>query len=469
MHSFWFYSASEAALTERTFAQLQSVNMLKKQQIENLQKSNSLNHNTLNQILLETTGMGVTGETYLVDQNYQMATYSRFYPRHITTIIVKTKAAIKALRGHKGHDIIDDYRNVQVFSVYDQIHIDGKPFAIVSEIDYKEATTPVMLLRNKILVVAAITLLMIVVAAYSLSAIIVKRIKMLQEPIMMLSKGQIVNYQLAVSDKDEIGQMMESVNLLIKSFKKITTVANEIGKGNLNYYFKPLSKDDLLSYSLLKMRQQLKDYAENEKELQLQRTYSLLEGEEKERRRIARELHDSLGQMLNGLRFKLEIIEDQDQKIELKKLTDETIFELKQIINNLMPTVLADFGLEAGLRSLIEKFRSFTQAEIVLVYEKNQYTPNLDFNTSIFIYRIVQEIVNNACKHSQATKISISVDKFEKNIFLFIKDNGTGFDVNLKKAGMGLKNIQERIKLLHGFIEIASNEEGTIINIEIPL
>jgi signal transduction histidine kinase len=78
-------------------------------------------------------------------------------------------------------------------------------------------------------------------------------------------------------------------------------------------------------------------------------------------------------------------------------------------------------------------------------------------------------VLNNALKHAQATKINVSVDKFEDKVFLFIKDNGLGFNIDEEYEGNGLRNIKERVSLLQGILEINSSKEGTTVNIEIPL
>lgn len=468
--SFWFYNITKTAIIDRTFAQLQSVNVLKRQQVEHLFVVRKPSSDEINEIMLETTGMGNTGETYIVDHHYHMVSYSRFYPKlHPQRIEVKTQAALKAQAGLQGKDIIPDYRGTLTFSVYSPLHVEGRKWIIISEIDYSEAIKPVDQLGKKMIWVGVITLLATTLASFYLTRLVVGRIQVLQKPIIQLSNGEIPAQFIQISEGDEIGDMMESVNKLIFSFDKMTKVANEIGKGNLNYYFKPIGKHDILGNSLLKMRQQLYEYSEKEKEQQRQRTYSLLEGEERERRRIARELHDSLGQMLTGLKFRLEAVSDTAVKEDLKKITDETITELRHIINNLMPTVLADFGLEAGLRLLCERVKNYSKLEIVFVYDNNEETKEIPFKISVFLYRIVQEVLNNAIKYAQASKINVSVDKFEDKVFLFIKDNGVGFNIDGDYDGNGLKNIKERVSLLQGLLEINSGDGGTTVNIEIPL
>lgn len=471
--SFWFYKTSKIALIDRTFAQLNSVNILKSQQIEKLYHSHKrITLQELNEVMLETTGMGSSGESYLVNAEGYMLSISRFFPKTTSgTIPVKTLSFKKAIQGQSGQHITKDYRNILVFSVYRHLKLNNTDFAMISEIDFEEAIRPVNVLFYNILYASFSVVLLAALASWFLAKLIVRRIYLLQNTVMVLAKGQIPEPFHNIEEQDEIGETMVSVNKLIHSFEKITKVANEIGKGNLNYYFKPLSKEDSLSYSLLKMRQRLSELSVQEKELQRQKTFSLLEGEEKERKRIARELHDSLGQMLNGLRLRLDLIQDSQQKEDLKHIADETLLELKTIIQNLMPTVLADFGLEAGLRNLLENTRKHHPLDIHFTYEKIGVAPVLSFEIAIFLYRIVQEALNNTLKHAQASKMYVSVDKFEDKICVYIKDNGKGFDLSQTHSnhGFGLRNMEERVRSLQGLWEMTSDASGTIINIEIPL
>ncbi len=467
--SFWYYHAMSDALINRTFDQLYSVNVLKKQQVNLLFKNKDFTINELNNILFETTGMGATGESYLVNDQLKMLSISRFFPKAPSkSITVNTLAAQRGLKHLEGHAILKDYRNVDVFSVYSFINLNGIDYALISEIDFSEAIKPVKDLRNKIILASLIILGLIFFVSLLLTNQIVLRIRQLQQPINSLALGIIPENYMVPKDTDEIGEMSQSVEVLIQAFKKVTTLAFEIGQGNLTYHIEPLSEKDILSKSLLKMRDQLLFFNQREKEIQRQRSYLLLEGEERERKRMARELHDSLGQMLTGLRMRLDLMPNNTQGAELKNIVDEVLKELKQISHNLMPTVLADFGLEAALSSLCESITKANGLAITLRYEKAENYKKISFETAVFLYRIVQESFTNVIKHASASKVNLSIDKFEDRLFLYIKDNGSGFDATKDYDGQGLKNIKERVALLQGECEITSSEEGTIINIEIP-
>lgn len=468
--TFWYYHDMSEALINRTFDQLYSVNVLKKQQINLLFRNKQFEIKELNNVLLETTGMGATGESYLVNSQFKMESISRFYPEAPTkSILVNTFASQQGLKHKEGHEIIFDYRHIKVFSVYSYVQLNNKDYALISEIDFSEAIKPVQNLGNKIVLASLFVLGIIFIVSWVLTKQIVTRIKLIEDPINMLARGIIPNHYPISSDNDEIGEITKSVEVLIQSFQKVTALAVEIGQGNFKHPIEPLSDRDILTTSLLKMKDQLLYFNQGEKELQRQKSFHLLEGEERERKRFGRELHDSLGQMLTGLRIRLDLLPVSPQKIELKTILDDILKEIKQISHNLMPTVLADFGLDAALKFLCENISKANDFEIELRYEKSEKSKKISFEMAVFLYRIAQESINNIVKHAKASKVNISIDKFEDRLFMYIKDNGVGFDTSVDYVGHGLRNVKERVALLQGECEITSSSAGTIINIEIPI
>ncbi len=126
-----------------------------------------------------------------------------------------------------------------------------------------------------------------------------------------LSKGILPQKKLKIQTEDEIGQITEALNELVEALKKTSFFANEIGKGNLNNHFQPLSQNDELGNALLKMQMNLKKLNEEKLLYMKQRSIALMEGQEKERTRIARELHDGIGQMLTAIRLRLNFLETE--------------------------------------------------------------------------------------------------------------------------------------------------------------
>ena len=211
------------------------------------------------------------------------------------------------------------------------------------------------------------------------------------------------------------------------------------------------------------------------------RSTSLIEGQEEERKRLARELHDGIGQMLTGLKLdsenlkNLPFINEKQRKLfeEHQKLIDETIEATRTVSFNLMPSVLTDFGLPSALRLLTER----TSKSAGFAAKFNDFTENFDIPNKIEnnLYRITQEALNNIVKHAKAHKIVVELSNIDnKFITLSIVDDGKGFDTKKSKknkiTGNGLGNIQTRVRLLNGSIKInAELNKGTSIFVKIPL
>lgn len=208
------------------------------------------------------------------------------------------------------------------------------------------------------------------------------------------------------------------------------------------------------------------------------RSASLMEGQEVERKRLARELHDGIGQMLTGLRLHGEKVksfmfanEKQEKSFnELQKLIIETIEATRTVSFNLAPSVLSDYGVSPAIRILTEQVSKAVNIEIDFVEIKIKRLPE---GIETCLYRICQEALHNAVKYSEATNIKIQLSISENYVNLLIDDNGKGFDLsNLKKGltGSGLKNMQTRAELLNGQWKLQTKQEqGTKISVKIPL
>ena len=147
---------------------------------------------------------------------------------------------------------------------------------------------------------------------------------------------------------------------------------------------------------------------------------------------------------------------------------DQTIDEVRRISNNLMPSVLIDFGVGAAINNLVESF--VASSSIKIKYKNDTHEDSkVDKGIQIALYRITQEAISNAIRQSECSEIKISISEFEEYIGLYISDNGKGFDGGRQHSGNGIRNMKERVKLVNGSIDIASSPAGTIIEIEIPL
>jgi signal transduction histidine kinase len=136
-----------------------------------------------------------------------------------------------------------------------------------------------------------------------------------------------------------------------------------------------------------------------------------------------------------------------------------------------MPAVLRDFGLSEALEQLISDIEDSSQIKVLFFNELENSGFKLEKDQQVYIYRVVQEAINNAIKHAQCDEIQLSITVFDDHLALYIKDNGIGFDVGKKEgfSGLGLRNIEERVRLMGGSFYIESEKTGTGIEIEIPI
>lgn len=434
-----------------------------------------IDHSYLEEILEIRSGMGKTGESYLVGTDFYMRSRSRFLQNTTpNSILVKTDATLNPTKKDYSEGIvIKDYRGVEVISVQSEINFAGVDWLLVSEIDLDEAMAPVIVIRNYMIGIAMLISFALMIVTLILVKRIVNPIENLTRLIDNISLGKFNQpFKKQNFSKDEIGKVEDAIINLQQRISATASFAEAIGQGDFSSEYKALSEEDTLGSALLKMRDDIIDGKEKEKILTKQKTSALIEGQEKERERLARELHDGLGQMLTAIRLRIGLLkEDNQSKKDVQKIIDDTISELRRISNNVMPAVLIDFGLEAGLKSLVEYSSKLYQLPIHLNYSKYPYKvpPKNNFDITISLYRIAQEAINNAVKYSNMNKIVIDVFETETEIAMSIKDDGKGFDVNKKSAGKGLGNMNERAKLIDGKFDIESNSHGTNITIYVPL
>lgn len=240
-----------------------------------------------------------------------------------------------------------------------------------------------------------------------------------------------------------------------------------IAFGSLLFYFNNNKK--LALQKEINYRQQLKEL---EQKQQLSTTEAILEGEERERRRMARDLHDGLGGMLAGIKIKLSS-ENKNEEKDKNNLhhainqLDNAVSELRRIARNMMPESLMRFGLETALKDLCD---SLITDKTQIGFENFGIDPKMDLSKQVLIYRIIQEALNNAIRHAEAKNILLQCSQNENTFFITVEDDGKGFDINAnqKKQGIGLSNITTRVKYLKGKMDIATApNEGTTINVEL--
>lgn len=204
-------------------------------------------------------------------------------------------------------------------------------------------------------------------------------------------------------------------------------------------------------------------------------TKEVYEKEQQERIRIARDLHDSIGQMLAVVKMQLsgQLYNEPDNTAtgQTLKLVDETITEVRSISHNLIPEEL-NFGLVNALETLCGKINDAGMITMKLEVTDAIRPAEVELQTALAVYRAVQEITGNMLKHAQADTIQICLDKKEQTMYVVVSDNGKGFDVRhlSDTNGIGWKNIAARVHLLNGQMEVHSYpDKGTEVIMQIPL
>jgi len=223
----------------------------------------------------------------------------------------------------------------------------------------------------------------------------------------------------------------------------------------------------------------LSEIAKSAKELEEERHKRLnavIDGQEIERNRISRELHDGLGQDLLSIKMKLEDLPDNNQSLlwnsihSIKDSFIKTIYETKRISNDLMPVILDELGIVSAIRNLCDEISKSKKIHIDFV--SYGIISDLDNKIQTYLYRICQEGISNIIKHSEAGEANIQLLGNDEQITLIIQDDGKGFSANAetKNHGNGLHNIRDRVSILNGVFDIISTaDNGTELIIKIPL
>lgn len=380
--------------------------------------------------------LGKSGEVYLVGNDSVMRSESRFFPSSKPNISVVTSSVRNAFQGSEGTLIQNDYRGISTLSSYSRLDINGLNWIILAEIDKKEAMKPVFKLANEIVFLSIFITLFLFVAAYIISLTIARPIIALKNATIRVREGDLEQI-LNIKSSDELGELTENFNLM--------------------------------THQLKVQQQELK---EREKKL----LTSFIDGQEDERQRLSRELHDGLGQLIIATRLKAESMVNSENGIttanisRLRLMFDSLVDEVRSISNNLMPPVLQEFGLELALKQICKEIEGHSTLKVVFDSQINAAA--IDKRVAVYVFRIAQEALNNAVKHAEAVEIIITLIGNEKLLTMVIQDDGIGINLDLpcNENGRGLGSMCERVKLLNGVIDISKGEnKGTIVSVKIPL
>lgn len=392
-----------------------------------------LSKNFIDEIMLEENsfnGLGKSGETYLVGSDFLLRSSSRFIDNSVLNVNVRTKAVEEGLAHKTGNEVISDYRKITVLSSYSPLNIDGLNWVVLAEIDKSEAMIPINSLKSSIIYLSiVISLLLLGVVALLSNTLLspLKRLQLEAEQIYKGEYGSTINFTY----NNEIGALIEAFN---------------------------------------KMSLQLKDQEEKIELEKIMRLTSLIEGQEIERSRLSQELHDGLAQQLMATKLSVEKITDKNFNEKITHIRDEfanIITEIRNISNDLMPSVLVNFGFRRAVEDLARKINESGIVKFNLDY--NSDFESVSRRADLYLYRIIQEALNNTLKHSKASEFSLKITSNE-DFEMMISDNGIGFDPQKRNEGNGLRNMRERVNIIDGKIDIISEKgKGMKMNIYIPL
>jgi signal transduction histidine kinase len=337
---------------------------------------------------------------------------------------------------------------------------------------------------------------------------LVKRTKecyLLYSKIILAKDGNIILAEDYLNKADSIGQITLNENILKATHNAQEKYESEKKEQQLKLQEAVIRQERLWKYFLFGLiaallvigfiaqkayhnRQQLllsekqiqeQKIAQLENEKQLAATQAVLKGQEEERSRLAKDLHDGLGGILSGVKYsfnnmKQQFILTEENAMAFEKsmaMLDESISELRRVAHNMMPETLIKLSLSEALQDYCQQI---TQSGAVkITYQSfGMEMVQLDNAVKTTTYRIVQELTNNILKHADATEVMIQLIAKENKLNITVEDNGKGFDVKQLSAasGIGYKNIHSRVDFLKGKLDVQSKPgEGTSVYMEIPL
>jgi|CZKP01.1.fsa_nt_gi signal transduction histidine kinase len=429
----------------------------------------------------EVSGFGKTVETYIVGSDYKMRNNSRFFIQDPVNYLkqlknagvdnsilldikksnssiliqeVRTEASTEALKGVSNTKIIKDYRSVQVLSSYMPLTIMGLNWIVLAEIDTKEAFASVTSLQENLVMISLFILLLGGIIAVFISRSVIKPVLSLTDAVKKFSVGDLTERTKVYAD-DELGLLAATFNKMADEIMQQTTRLKT-----------ELSEREKIEVELEYSREKLSSLS----------TY-LQSAREDERKMIAREIHDELGQSLNTLKLRVTMLKDyfpegDTQPIikisQINELIDNVITVVKKLITELRPQLLDDLGLSAAIEWYVTEFEKNSGIKCFIFFENEQFSFNPDLNISIF--RIIQESLTNVARHSRATKVDISYYETGNSLIFSIIDNGIGIKPeNLTGShSFGIIGMKERIKYWQGDISFVGKDTGTTITVTIP-
>lgn len=296
-------------------------------------------------------------------------------------------------------------------------------------------------------------------ASVLLTWVLIRQMSGLVETMGRVEAGDLT-VRSPVWAQDEIGKVQAAFNTMVNSLQQSrdALVKNQ-------QELKTLVAEN--SRLITETRQK-----EDELRLALRRA---VDYQEEERKRISRELHDEIGQALTSILIRLKSLQDvtdldviADRINGIRYLTSQTIEEMRRLSMDLRPAALDNLGIIPALRWYIGQ--SMEQNQIEIQFIAPEHMERLPPEVEIVLYRVAQEGLNNAIRHSQANRIEVKLDHTPRFVWLSISDNGQGFEPSALHRGLGLVGVRERVELLKGQCRIETQRgDGVRLWVEIPL
>jgi signal transduction histidine kinase len=430
----------------------------------------------------EEEGLGKTGETYIVGDDFKMRNDSRFFVQdsssyfsHLrqvgldestlnlirtrsTSILLQnamTEASKDALAGRTDTRIINDYRGIPVLSSYTPLNIPGVRWVMLAEIDAREALAPVAALRERLIFAGLVLLLLASVVGFVLARMISSPLIALTAATERLGKGKPFTYPPETSG-DEIGVLARAFKGMVEGMTRNTELLHQ-----------EINERKRAETELMASREELRSLSSH-----------LQSVREEERQGVAREIHDELGQALSSLKLDLALMKEElhqtPQEAErrvtsMSEVCDTTIKAVRRIITQLRPRLLDDLGLTAAIEWQADEFQHRTGIVCALDIVPEEIT--LDEARSTAIFRIFQETLTNVARHSGATKVAVRFRLDDSGVRLHVSDNGKGIPENQihDSRSFGLLGIRERAHYWGGSVTITGSPmKGTSVEAFFP-
>ena len=450
------------------------------------------------------TGLGKTGRVYLIDSFGFYVAEPTGESRGVLRKFTKTEGVRRVLAKEKGHAFYDNERGSRVLGIYRWLEFSN--MGLLIEMENSELLEPIKRIWALIIILGVFMLGLVILAANRVSIWLVSPLKKMTSTAEMLQEGDY-SVRARLNGPEEarflaaaFNDMAENIQASHENLERLVAErTGELERSNERLK-REIADHEITGQALQDAHNQL-EVKVTERTHELARSNELLKGEikerlrtgealktsekglhdlsakllesqEEERKRIGIELHDGVAQTLGAIKICAETAEAYVAKNNTSKanellqklipMVQTTIDEIRSISKNLHPPLLEDLGLNAAIKSLIDEFE-FSHEKISFQNEIDIPEKDIPRSTKIAMFRVVQEALNNAAKHSQADSVCLFFKEFEDKITFTIEDNGRGFDYAhyttsaQRQKGLGLVSMTERVKFSGGQLFIESS------------